>query len=62
MIKYINTYEVCIDKCGACCQFRHRVLSWVYVNDKKIFYFGLTIAGLSVTIQKKHKKKIEVKL
>lgn len=56
MIKYINTYEVRIDKCNACCQLIHRVLSWVYENNEKLFYFGLTIFGLSVTIQKTKKR------
>lgn len=60
MIFNINKYEVVIDKCLEVCQFRHRVLSWVYVNDKKLFYFGLTILSLSVTLQQKKKIK-EVK-
>lgn len=32
--------------------------SWLYVNEPKYFYLGLTIIGLSVTMQKKVKVKI----
>ncbi len=31
--------------------------SWFCVNEPKYFYFGLTIFGLSVTMQKKVKVK-----
>jgi hypothetical protein len=58
MITTINTYEVRIDRCLPCCLLRHRVLSWVYENNKKLFYFGLTICGVSVTIQKIKNRKM----
>ena len=53
--KKINNYEILIGKCLDCCPLRHRIFSWVKTNDKKLFYFGLTIVGVSVTIQKNKK-------
>ena len=55
MIKKINNYEILIGKCLECCQLRHKICSWVYTDNKKLFYLGLTIAGISVTIQQKKK-------
>jgi len=37
-------------------RFIHWLCSKVYINEPKYFYLGLTLCGLSVTMQKKVKK------
>lgn len=58
MIFYINNYEIIIDTCLPVCQLRHKIFACVYNNDKKRFYLGLTLLGISVTIQK-NKRRIK---
>ncbi len=53
---FINNYEIRLGKCVTTIRFGHWLCSWVYENNAKYFYFGLTLIGFSVTISKRKKK------
>ena len=54
-IFYINNYEIRLGKCLPNIRFLHWLCSWIRVDNKKYFYFGLTLLGGSVTMSKKKK-------